>query len=210
MQQTDIPSENGQTEEHCGERTLFVGAKWALIGGVVAAGIAIFGLLAIGQVYSGTEARGLINAMIPSTRSVGTGVVTTSSTILALMLAMLSLSSKAKTRMQDLFYRRVERVGFLSTIALFAALLMLVLLSIPIEQSKNVPNSWFSFVYYFIIVYTAALAGLMVAIVLMLFNAMQSLIEVISPTKRQKEQHKVLSQTSKQHTRSGEQERERT
>lgn len=173
------PTSARAAEQQQGEHTLFLGAKPALVGGLLAAGIALIGQWFVGQIYSGAEARRLIEAMVPSARAVGTSVVTASGTILALMLTMLSLTSEAKTRFDSTFYKRIERIGLLSTIALAAGILLLLVLSIPLQESKNVPSSWYSGVYYVLIALTAALAGLLVAIVLMLLNAMSSLIEVL-------------------------------
>ena len=171
----------GATADQQGEQTLFVGAKRALIGGLLAAGVAAGGQWFVGQVYSGTEARNLLEAMLPSARSVGSAVVTASGTILALMLTMLSLTNQARSSFDRVFYQRVERIGLLSTIALAMGTLLLLFLSIPIQESQQVPSSWYSYVYYVVIALTASLSGLLVAIVLMLYNAMTSLIQVLRP-----------------------------
>jgi hypothetical protein len=164
-----------------GEQTLFVGAERALIGGLLAAGVAAGGQWFVGQVYSGVEARNLLEAMLPSARSVGSAVVTASGTILALMLTMLSLTSQAKSGFDRVFYKRIERIGLLSTIALAMGTLLLLLLSIPLQESQQVPSSWYRYVYYLLIALTAGLSGLLVAIVLMLYNAITSLIMVLGP-----------------------------
>ncbi len=185
---TDQAHEQGpassQTTQQQGEQTLFVGVKRALIGGTLAASVALVGQWFIGQIYSGAEARSLVEAMVPAARSVGSSVVTASGTILALMLTMLSLTNQASSSFDRIFYQRIERIGLLSTIALAMGILLLLFLSIPVQESKDVPTSWFSVVYYVLITLTAALAGLLVAIVLMLLNAMTSLITVLSPTKQ--------------------------
>ncbi len=175
---------SAQTTQQQGEQALFVGVKRALIGGVLAAGVTLVGQWFVGQIYSGTEARSLVEAMVPAARSVGSSVVTASGTILALMLTMLSLTNQANSSFDRIFYHRIERIGLLSTIALAMGILLLLFLSIPVQESKDVPNSWFSAVYYVLIALTAGLAGLLVAIVLMLLNAITSLIKVLSPTKR--------------------------
>lgn len=169
------------TSDQQGEEILFVGAKRALIGGLLAAGVAAGGQWFVGQVYSGTEARNLLEAMMPSARSVGSAVVTAAGTILALMLTMLSLTSQAKSSFDRVFYQRVERIGLLSTIALAMGTLLLLFLTVPLQESQQVPSSWYSYVYYILIALTASLSGLLVAIVLMLYNAMTSLIQVLRP-----------------------------
>lgn len=164
-----------------GERILFVGAKRALIGGLLAGGTAIAGQLVVGQIYGGTEARRFLEAMIPSSRYVGSGVITASATILALMLTMLSLSRHATSSLESEFFKRVEQIGLLSTIGLIGSVLLLLLLSMPIEESQQLPSSWYTFVYYFFVALTAGVAGTLVTIVLMLYNALKTIITVLSP-----------------------------
>lgn len=178
------PSQSDETSKEKsqeGESILFVGAKRALVGGLLAGGVAIAGQLLVGQIYGGTEARRLLESMIPSSRYVGSGVVTASATILALMLTMLSLSRHAASSLESEFYKRVEQIGLLSTIGLIASVLLLLLLSIPLEESQQLPSSWYTFVYYFFLTLTAGVAGTLVTIVLMLYNALKTMITVLSP-----------------------------
>ncbi|MFP4346543.1 MAG: hypothetical protein ACLFU8_17795 [Anaerolineales bacterium] len=173
-----------QEQRQESERLLFIGAKRALIGGLLAGGVVIGGQLLVGRIYSETEARKLIEALVPSARTLGSGVVGATSTILALMLTMLSLSRHATSELESVFFKRVKRIGLLSTIALVVSSLLLLLLSLPLQESKNVPGFWFSGIYYALIGLTAGITGLFVAIVLMLYNALGSLIKVLRPPTR--------------------------
>ena len=116
-----------------------------------------------------------------SKRYVGSGVITASATILALMLTMLSLSRHATSSLESEFFKRVEQIGLLSTIGLIASVLLLLLLSMPVEESQQLPSSWYTFVYYFFVTLTAGVAGTLVTIVLMLYNALKTIITVLSP-----------------------------
>lgn len=171
----------GKEQRGQSEHILFIGAKRALVGGLLAAGVTFFGQLLVGQIYSGTEARQLMDAMVPSARAAGTGVVSATATIMALMLTMLSLSRHATSRLESVFFKRVERIGLLCTVALISGSLLLLILSVPLEESQNVPQTWFTIMYYALIVLTAAVVAMLVAIVLMLYNAMESLIHVLRP-----------------------------
>ena len=172
----DHPPQEQKAED---EAVLFIGAKRALIGGLLAGGIAIAGQYLVGRVYSGTEARRLLEAFVPSARAVGTAAVTGSATILALMLTMISLSRHATSQLESVFFKRVERIGLLSTISLATGVLLLLVLTIPLQESDNLPGSWYSIVYYVLIALTAAVSALLITTVLMLYNAMQSLIKVL-------------------------------
>jgi hypothetical protein len=176
------PSEKtSENQQQQSEHLLFIGVKRALVGGILAGGVTIAGQYLVGRIYSGTEARQLLQAVVPSARSVGTGVLTASATILALMLTMLSLSRNATSKLESTFFKRVERIGLLCTVAMVSGILLLLILSIPVQESKQLPTSWYSIVYYTLISITAVVSGLFVAIVLMLYNAMQSLVKVLRP-----------------------------
>lgn len=176
----NAPSESEEeTENQEGQRLLFIGANRALIGGLLAGGITLVGQYLVGRIYSETEARRLIEAVVPASRSVGTSVVTASSTILALMLTMIGLSRHATNRLQQSFFKRIERIGLLSATTLISAILLLLFLSIPLQESDQLPTSWYSIVYYLIITFTATVTGLLVSVVLMLYNAMKSLVNVL-------------------------------
>lgn len=170
------------TTEHTGEHTLFVGSRNSLIGGFLAGAIALSGQWLVGQVYSGWEARQLLESVISSALYFGSATVTGSATILALMLTMLGLTNTTDGEFDSIFFKRIERIGLLSTITLIAGVLLMLFLSVPVQESKDVPASWYKIIYYVLISYIAILSGLIVGVVLMLFNAIRSLIDVVKPS----------------------------
>jgi len=161
---------------------LFVGDIWALVGGILAAAIALVGQWLIGRIYSGAEARHLLEAMNNSALWLGGSVVTASATILALMLTMLSLSDQTKIDFDRIFFKRIEQIGMMTTISLAGGILLLLFLSVPLQESKNVPSQWFTIIYYILITFLALIAGLLITVVLMLLNAIRSLIEGVRPS----------------------------
>lgn len=178
-------SKKGQQNRYSekGEHTLFVGSKLAITGGVLAAVIALGGQWVVGQIYSGYEARQLLEAVTRSAHYLGSAVVTASATIMALMLTMLSLTKQSSDdEFDSLFFKRIEIIGFLSAISLAAGILLLLFLSVPLQESDKVPSSWFRIIYYILIAFVAALSGLVVSIVLMLQNTISSLIDIVRPS----------------------------
>lgn len=168
--------------EHKGEHTLFFGSKKALVGGVLAGSIAFGGQWIVGQVYSGYEARQLLEAVASSSLYLGGSIVTASATIIALMLTMISLSKQSNSEFDAIFFKRIQKIGQLSAIALISGILLLLFLSIPLQESDQVPAYYFKPIYYILIVFVALLSGLMVSIILMLLNAINSLINIVSPS----------------------------
>lgn len=175
--------------EHQGEHSLFLGSKKAVLGGLIAGVVALIGQYLVGQVYSGWEARRLLESVMSSALYFSSSVVTAAATILALMLTMLGLTSNAATEFDSIFYKRIQRIGLLTTICLIAGILLLLFLSIPVQESDQVPPSWFKIIYYVLISFISGLSGLVVGIVLMLLNSINGLIKVVSPSADEDEEN---------------------
>ena len=169
------------------EKKKFSLTKTALVGGIFTAGVTICGQWLIGMIYSGFEARRLLETMIPTTRTLCFAIITASSTILALMLTLLSLTNQVDSDFDATFYRRVERVGLLSTITLITSILLLSFINMPLQESNDLPSSWFTTIYYLVIGFSAGIAGLLVAVVLLLFTTISGLIDVICPSPEDEE-----------------------
>lgn len=175
---TTKPDENQKEAEH----KLFLGSKKALIGGILAGSIALGGQWFVGQVYSGYQARQLLEAVASSSLYLGSSVVTASATIIALMLTMISLTKQTEGEFDAVFFKRIQRIGLLSTAAMISGIILLLFLNIPVQESDQIPAHYFRNLYYFLITFVAGLSGLLVAIVLMLLNAINSLIDVVRPS----------------------------
>ena len=165
-----------------GKHSLFTGSKRALLGGILAAAITLFGQWLTGQVYGAYEARKFLEVMSSPALFLGSSIVTASATILALMLTLISLVDQTDKTFEQAFFRRIERIGFLATIELSGGMLLLLFLSVPFQESTEVPNLWFTVIYYVLIVFLAGLTGLLISIVLMLLNAITSMIDAIRPS----------------------------
>lgn len=153
-----------------------------LTGGFIAALVAGLGVLAVGQL-SGFEARGLLEAMLPSVRFLSSALMTASATIMALMLTLLSLSHNAQSKLEARHYVRIERVAMMSSIELIGATLLLMLLSIPItENGPEIPSIYFQVLYYAVLIASALLGGFLCTIVLVLQKAIHGLIYILSPS----------------------------
>lgn len=150
------------------------------LAAVVAAGIALAGMLLV-NVGSGSEARFLLEAMMPSVRFLCSAVMTASATVLALMLTLISFSSGQDQRLKREHYDRVRQIALVDTWTFAAAIVLLLIISVPLAEAAEIPASWYSVVYYVTVVYAAALGGALIAIVLMLYRAITDLIGVIHP-----------------------------
>lgn len=151
----------------------------AVIGGVLAAAVAFGGVYVLGSI-SGLRAIRLLEASLPTTRFLASAMMTASATILALMLTLLSLSYGTDFRMRDVHYRRVKLIARVDTVGFVLSTVFLLLLIIPMEETQNVPTGWYDSIYYGVLVSAAALGGLVITIVLMLYHTVRDVIDTIA------------------------------
>lgn len=163
------------------DRIGFVDSAWALIGGGVATAVILAVISIVGSV-SGYSALQLLDAALPSVRFLSSTVATGGVTILALMVTLLGLSHSVETELEHVHYHRIQQIAYMATVAVAAAILLLVLLSIPVEESDDVVLKYAEWVYYGIIVLTSLLGGIMITLVLMLLTAVRGLLHVVAPT----------------------------
>lgn len=184
MAQKEGQQADGREKEpgYLDELTLGADTKRAAIGGSVAAAVALTGMIVV-NVSTGSEARLLLEGMLPSIRFLCSAVMTASATILALMLTLLSFSSAQSGRLKTRHYNRVRQIAQVDSATFAAALVLLLLVSIPLAEPSEVPANWYSIVYYLAVFYAAGLGGALITVVLMLYNAITDLIVVINPSK---------------------------
>ncbi len=152
--------------------------KRALYGGIIAALITGGGAFLLGSL-SGYEAKSLIKSSLPGINTLCNTIVLASATILALLLTLLSVSSGTKSKLKDEHYRHVLIIAKIDTIVFVAAMIVFQILNIPITEAENVPSSWYSIIYYISLSLSAILSGALISVVLMLYNAVTSIIKII-------------------------------
>ncbi|MEQ9619680.1 MAG: hypothetical protein RIG61_10970 [Deltaproteobacteria bacterium] len=150
----------------------------AIIGGVIVVIIGITGILLVGHA-SRWEALKLLEALLPTTRFLSSAVMTATATILALMLTLLSLSTSSDSKLKADHYKRIMQIAFLDTAGLIVSTVFLILHCVPLEKTDQVPSSWFTYIYYTVLITSAFLGGLLVTVVLMLYNALRDMVDVI-------------------------------
>jgi hypothetical protein len=163
------------------DRLGLVDSLWALIGGGIATAIILAVVYTVGSV-SGYSALQLLDAALPSVRFLTSTVATGGVTILALMVTLLGLSHSVETELERVHYHRIQQIAYMSTFAIAAAILLLVFLSIPVEQSEDVVLQFAEWVYYGVIGMTSVLGGVMITLVLMLLTAVRGLLHVVAPS----------------------------
>ncbi len=157
----------------------------ALAGGLAAAA-ALAGAWIVGEA-SGLEARRLLEATLSSTRSFCGTVILALGNILALMLTLLGLSASADVKLKWSHYQRIKQIAWIDAAVLSGAVLFYLLLNVPLgesDQAAERPGTWFAALYYATLALSSLLGGALIAVVLMLYNAVRDLIRAIGPDEK--------------------------
>jgi MFS family permease len=152
--------------------------KRAMYGGIVAAVIIGLGAFVLGSL-SGYQAKILLKNSLPGFNTLSNTIVLASATILALLLTLLSVSTGAENKLKDDHYKQVLRIAKIDTSVFIAALICFQLFNIPITESDSVPTTWFSVIYYSIMVISAILSGALITVAIMLYNAIVNIINIV-------------------------------
>jgi hypothetical protein len=136
-------------------------------------------VLAVGGV-STYEGRELLEAAIPNLRFLTSTVVGAGATVLALMLTLLvfTLSSEWDFRAQH--YQRVSQVSFFTTVAIAVGVILLLVIGLPLEEAEGL-QAYYNVMYGLITGTASLLGGLMIAVVLMLYQAIRGLVDIGHP-----------------------------
>ncbi len=152
--------------------------KRALLGGVISAVFIGLGAYGLGNI-SGYEAKSLITSSLPGINALCNTIVLASATILALLLTLLSISSGIKSKLKNEHYKHVLLIAKIDTVVFVAAMIVFQLMNIPVTEADNVPNSWYSAIYYVSLGLSAILSGGLIVVVLMLYNTVDSIIKIV-------------------------------
>ena len=159
--------------------TIRVDLKRALFGGALAAAVMGFGVWLTNSA-SGIALDGLLRELVPNARSFAGTVVLASATILALMLTLLGTSASSDSRLKAAHYIRIRQVALGDTIVFVSAMTLDLLLNIPLSESSEIGSTMQHVVYYGTLGLTSLLGGALVAIVLMIYNTVTDMIEVLA------------------------------
>lgn len=152
--------------------------KNAIYGGIISALFASLAAFLLGNV-SGYEAKELIKASLGGLNMLCNTIVLASATILALLLTVLSISSGSKNTIKKRHYQQVLSIAKFDVVLFITTLILFQLFNIPITESKSLPIAWFDIIYWITLISTSIVSGLMITVILMLYNAVTNLIAII-------------------------------
>lgn len=143
--------------------------------------ITIIGGSMLVRVASGSRALYLLESIFPTTRFLGSAVMTASATILALMVTLLSLGRQTKRELDGVTLRRIKQIALLGTISFVMAVIFLSLHSIPLSDIDFADSRIIQFLYYATMAYAGALGGVLVAVIFLLYFAVRDMIYAVDP-----------------------------
>lgn len=154
--------------------------KRAIWGAGVSAVIIGVGVFAVGRLSNG-EALQLIDAMLPSTRFLCAAVITATSTILTLILTLISFTSSSGQDISGDYYDRIRLIAKLACSAFIASVVLLLIVNLPLEKAPDKMHTWLWALYYFLLGYSSLLGGVLIATIIVLYDAATSIILIVHP-----------------------------
>lgn len=152
--------------------------RTALVGGGIAA-IAMAGIVLTVGTVSGYEATRLLESALPTVRFLASSVMTAAATTLALLLTLLSLGGTTDQDLDEAFYHRVRLAARLDVVAFTAATILLVAVVVPFGEGGAMDATAMTILYYVFAIGAALVAGILVAVVLVLYQTVDALIETL-------------------------------
>lgn len=154
---------------------------WPLAAFLAVAALGWGAHAAIGGVYSGAEARQLLEALSRAGLYLGSAIVTGSATTLALMLTMIGMIDRLETEFNREAYENVNMVAKLATAALLLALIVLLAFTLPVGEFDDIPDHWFRVLHDVLFAGSVAMVGMMAATVVMIYLTLRRVLAAVTP-----------------------------
>lgn len=152
--------------------------KIAIYGGLTSTIFTGLAIILLGNI-SGYEAKQLLENSLSGLVMLCNTIVLGSATILALLLTLISVSSGSDNTIKESHYKQVITMAKFDTILFISAMILFQLFNIPIIESETVPTSWYEIIYWATLIATCMLSGLMITVILMLYDSVTDLIAII-------------------------------
>jgi len=151
----------------------------ALAGGALATAVTLVGMWLSGAA-SGSDVTVLLRDFVPNAQAFTDTIVLASATILALMLTLLGMSSSGDSRLKAAHYVRIKQIAYGDTLVFVVALTVGLLLNVPLNESSKLSGTLETVTYYGALTLSALLGGALVSIVLMIYNTVADMIDVLA------------------------------
>jgi len=146
-----------------------------IIGGIVFALVMGICTFTFGEI-SGFKARELLATSTSGILTLCYVIILGSIYILVIILYLLSLKIQIDSILRHNHFRLLSTIAKVDTILIITAICTLLLLNIPITQTKIIPDSWYSTIYYIILVIASILGGGFISIIIMIYETITMII----------------------------------
>ena len=160
------------------DNSIKVDLNRALTGGALATAVTLLGMWLSG-LASGNDVTALLRDFVPNAQAFTDTIVLASATILALMLTVLGVSSSSDSQLKAAHYIRIKQIAYGDTLVFVVALTVGLLLNVPLNESSKLSGALETVTYYGALSLTALLGGALVSIVLMIYNTVADMIDVL-------------------------------
>ena len=150
--------------------------RWALTGGLTAAG-AVFAVTALVGRVSSFEARRLVEGIKPTATFAASTYIATGATILALMSTVIAFSITHESEFRQSHYRRLRLIAASTTALILVSIALMTCLVVPIAEA-DAASDGYVILYWAILILGSIGGGLTVTIVLMLNYAVRGLVDL--------------------------------
>ena len=147
-------------------------------GGLVGGGLITATFWFLGSVQA-WEAAQLLSTILETLPYFCSAVLGATATILALMLTVLSLSAQTDVQLSEFHYRRIRNIARLDSIVFVFTIVFFVFIGMPYDEADGFPESAMTWVLYAVIICSSLITGVMITIVLSLYQTVSETIEVV-------------------------------
>lgn len=152
--------------------------KRIILAGIIALAILLIGVYIIGNI-SGYQAKELLKKSLEGLNVLSNTIILAAATILALLLTVLNITSDLKNKIKDGHYINILWVAKVDTAVLILAMLSFLIFNLPITESDNLPQNWFTIIYYISIAISSLLGAGLIVVILMLYTTIAIMIRSI-------------------------------
>lgn len=146
-----------------------------IIGGIVFALVMGLCTYTFGEI-SGFKARELLATSMSGILTLCYVIILGSIYILVIILYLLSLKIPIDSILRHHHFRLLATIAKVDTTLIITAIITLLLLNIPITQTKIIPDSWYGTIYYFILAIASILGGGFISIIIMIYETITMII----------------------------------
>src|SRR5690606_1838635 len=118
--------------------------------------------------------------MLPSMRTLSFAVITSASTLITLLMAVLGVARRMDSEFDRSFYKRIWYIATTASIVIIVSALLLLLVSIPIIEAETL-TTWYRITYWIIVFCASSMISLLIGMIVSVYRTIFGLISIAAP-----------------------------